>query len=145
MKSLSKALAVCGLVLMAAACVTPLPPSPQEVAAKRFEPVPGKAVVYVFRDLVNFGGVQAPVALDGNQIGTTYGGTFLYVVVDPGTRRLTGMFGDAGSMQFSVQAGELYFIQQNVTVNFGMVNSFFGAVSAAEGRNRVSQYQLANN
>jgi len=100
-------------------------------------------VVYVFRDLVNFGGVQSPIALDGNQIGTSYGGTFFHLVVGPGTHRLTGMFGDAGSMVFSVQAGQLTFIQQNITVNFGMVNSFFGMVSPAEGRSRVSQYQLA--
>jgi hypothetical protein len=142
MKSLFKALAALGLMLAAAGCVTPLPPSPQELAAKRFEPVPGKAVVYVFRDAVNFASVQAPIALDGNQIGASYGGTFFYQVVEPGTHRLAGMFGDTGSMQFSVQAGQLYFIQQNVLVNFGMVTSFFAAVDASEGRSRVSQYQL---
>ena len=143
MKSLAKILPLLALVLSTAACVPPLPTSPQEIAAKRFETVPGKAVVYVFRDLVNFGGVQAPIALDGNQIGTSYGGTFFHLVLEPGPHRLTGMFGDSGSMQFSVQAGQMYFIQQNVTLNFGMVNSFFAAVDAAEGRSRVSQYQLA--
>jgi hypothetical protein len=143
MKSLFKVFAALGLMLAAAGCVTPLPPSPQELAAKRFEPVPGKAVVYVFRDAVNFASVQAPIALDGNQIGTSYGGTFFHVVVEPGPHRLAGMFGDTGSMQFSVQAGQLYFIQQNVLVNFGMVTSFFAAVDASEGRSRVSQYQLA--
>lgn len=135
--------AICTLLLLAS-CVTPIPPSPQELAAKRFETVPGKAVVYVFRDLVNFGGIQSPIALDGKQIGTSYGGTFFHLVVDPGPHRLAGMFGDTGSMQFTVAAGELYFIQQNVQVSFGMVTSFFGIVSAAEGRSRVSQYQLTN-
>lgn len=142
MKPLFKALAALGLMLAAAGCVTPLPPSPQELAAKRFETVPGKAVVYVFRDLVNFSSIQAPIALDGNQIGASYGGTFFYLVVDPGPHRLAGMFGDNGSMAFTVQAGQIYFIQQTISVNFGMVNSFFGAVNAAEGRSRVSQYQL---
>lgn len=144
MRSIRRAVVTLGLLLAATGCVTPLPPSPQELAAKRFEPVPGKAVVYVFRDLVNFSSVQAPLALDGNQIGASYGGTFFHLVVDPGQHRLAGMFGDNGSMQFSVQAGQLYFIQQTITVNFGMVNSFFGAVGPAEGRSRVSQYQLTN-
>ncbi|MGH8616968.1 MAG: DUF2846 domain-containing protein [Burkholderiales bacterium] len=144
MPSFIKRFAALCVLLSLGACVTPIPPSPQELAAKRFETVPGKAVVYVFRDLVNFGGTQSPIALDGKQIGASYGGTFFHLVVDPGPHRLAGMFGDAGSMQFTVAAGELYFIQQTVQVSFGLVTSFFGTVGAAEGRSRVSQYQLTN-
>jgi hypothetical protein len=142
MRSLVKRFAAFCALLSLGACVTPLPPSPQELAAKRFETVPGKAVVYVFRDLVNAPQVQAPIALDGNAIGTTYGGTFFHLVVDPGPHRLAGMYGDTGSIQFTVAAGELYFIQQSINASFGLVTSSFSTVSAAEGRSQVSQYQL---
>jgi hypothetical protein len=130
------------LLLPLAGCVTPPPPSPQEVAAKRFEAVPGKAVIYVFRDAVNFEGVPSPLALDGNPVGSSYGGTFFRFVVEPGQHRLAGMYGDNGAMTITVAAGQIYFVQQTVSLMVGMVSSTFDAVGADEGRSRVSRYQL---
>jgi hypothetical protein len=130
------------LLLPLAGCVTPPPPSPQEIAAKRFETVPGKAVIYVFRDAVNFAGTPSPIALDGNAIGSSYGGTFFRLVVEPGQHRLTGMYGDNGAMTIIVAANQLYFVQQTVSLMVGMVASTFDTVGANEGRSRVSQYQL---
>jgi hypothetical protein len=125
-----------------AGCVTPPPPSPQEIAAKRFDVVPGKAVIYVFRDAVNFEGTPSPIALDGNPVGSSYGGTFFRFVVEPGQHRLAGMYGDNGAMTLTVAANQIYFVQQTVSLMVGMVSSTFDAVGANEGRSRVSQYQL---
>ncbi|MGZ8229401.1 MAG: hypothetical protein ACXW2A_06575, partial [Burkholderiales bacterium] len=58
---------ILGLAL--AACAQ-LPPSPQEIEAKRFESVPGKAVIYVVRDEPDFADDGATLMLDDQMMGT---------------------------------------------------------------------------
>ena len=127
-----------------AGCVTPLPPSAEEIAAKRFETVPGKAVVYLFRDIVNYGVVPAPVALDGIQVGSSFGGTFFRFVLEPGRHRIEGMYVDNGAIEITVAANQLYFLQQTVQVtrNVSLSSSTFNVADATTGRSRVVQYQL---
>jgi hypothetical protein len=36
-------------LLLLAGCVAPLPPMPEDAVAKRFEPLPDKAVIYLAR------------------------------------------------------------------------------------------------
>jgi hypothetical protein len=130
-----------------AGCVTPIPPSPQEIEAKRFETVPGKAVIYLFRDAVNYQTVAAPVALDGVPVGSSYAGTFLRFVVEPGKRRLAGTYQDIGAIEMTVAANQIYFVQHTaiVTRNVDLMGTAFTPADPATGRSRVAQYQLTGN
>ncbi len=143
MKRRIQTLAVSCLVVLAG-CVTPTPPSPQEIEAKRFEVVPGKAVVYIFRDAVNYATVAAPIALNGNPIGSTYAGTFMRLVVDPGQHRIAGTYYDLGAIDMTVAANQIYFVQHTalVTRNVDLMGTVFRAADPATGRSRVAQYQL---
>ncbi len=106
--------------------------------------MPGKAVVYLFRDLVNYGVVPAPVALDGIQVGSSFGGTFFRFVLEPGRHRIEGMYVDNGAIEFTVAANQIYFLQQTVqaTRYVALSGSTFNIADAATGRARVSQYEL---
>jgi hypothetical protein len=107
------------LVFVLAGCAQ-LPPSPQEIEAKRFEFVPGKAVVYLVRDVPDFTDDGAAVMLDDNLMGTTYPGTFFRWVVEPGRHQIRGFAGDAGSYTLDVGPNSMYFVQQWVTHLFPM-------------------------
>jgi hypothetical protein len=127
--------------------VTPIPPSPQEIEAKRFESVPGKAVVYLFRDAVNYATVAAPVALDGSPVGSTYAGTFMRLVMDPGRHRINGTYQDMGAIELTVAANQIYFVQHTaiVTRSVDLMGTVFTPADPATGRSRVAQYQLTGN
>jgi hypothetical protein len=89
---------------------------------KRFEPVPGKASIYVCRipAILSARGVKTVVHIDNEAIGTLRQNSFVHTVVEPGKHgvllRHDGMSSGAGGfMPFDVAAGEIRFFWVGVT------------------------------
>ena len=130
------------LALMLAGCA-PLPPSPQDIAAKRFEQVPGKAVIYLVRDYPDVSREVATVMLDDQMMGSTYPGTYFRWVVEPGRHEVRGYAGDAGAITLDVAPDRMYFIQQSVSRFLtGFAQSFFRLVPEPYGRAVVLRSEL---
>jgi Protein of unknown function (DUF2846) len=130
------------LALVLTACA-PLPPTPQDIEAKRFEPVAGKAVIYLFRDYQDFTDEVSTVMLDDQMMGSTYRGTYFRWVVEPGRHQIRGYAGDNGSITVDVAADRMYFIQQSVSRMFhGFAQSFFRPVPETYGRAAVMRGEL---
>jgi hypothetical protein len=129
------------LAMLLAGCAQ-LPPSPQDIEAKRFEQVPGKAVIYLVRDLPDLSREGGTVILDDNMMGTTYPGTYFRWVVEPGMHRIRGFAGDAGSMTLDAAPDRMYFIQQSFTPGWGFGQSFFRPVPEPYGRSAVLRGEL---
>ncbi len=132
------------LVLVLAGCAQ-LPPSPQEIEAKRFEPAPGKSVIYLVRDDPDFTDTGASVVLDDSVMGTTYPGTFFRWVVEPGPHQIRGFAGDSGAYSLSTGPDRIYFVQQRVTRFLPMpsAQSYFQLVPEHHGRAAVLRSVLA--
>ena len=130
------------LVLVLTGCA-PLPPTPQDIEAKRFELAPGMAVIYLVRDRPDISREAASVMLDDNMMGTTYPGTYFRWVVPPGRHQIRGFAGDAGSMTIDVAADRMYFLQQSYTRGFtGFGQSFFRPIPEPYGRGAVLRAEL---
>ena len=101
--------------ILVAGCVQ-LPPTPQDIQAKRFEaPEAGKSVIYLVRDSADFNDGPATLWLGDERIITTYPGTYFRWEVEPGAQRIAGFAGDSGSITVRVEPGRIYYIQQRVT------------------------------
>ena len=136
--------AIAFLLLPLVAACAPLPPSPAELAAKRFEFAPGKAVVYLVRDLQDFSREASTVMLNDQMMGSTYPGTFFRWELEPGRHQIRGYAGDAGSITIAVAADRMYFVQQTVARPFhGFEQSFFRPVPESYGRAAVLRGELA--
>jgi hypothetical protein len=130
------------VLLLVVGCA-PLPPSPADIEAKRFEPVPGKAVIYLVRDRPDFTDEPTTLMLDEYMMGTTYPGTYFRWVVEPGRRHIRGFAGDAGSITLDVAPDRMYFVQQRVTRFFhGFAQSLFSIVPEPHGRAAVLRATL---
>jgi hypothetical protein len=128
---------------LALAGCAPLPPSPEDLKAKRFEPAPGKAVIYLVRVLPDISREVASVMLDDNLMGSTYPGTYFRWVVEPGRHQIRGFAGDAGAMTLDVAPGGVYFVQQTFTPGFtGFGQSFFRPIPESYGRSAVLRSEL---
>lgn len=128
--------------LVLAGCA-PLPPSPQDIEAKRFEQVPGKAVIYLFRDYQDFTDEVSTVMLDDQMMGSTYPGTYFRWVVEPGRHQIRGYAGDAGAFTMDAAPDRMYFMQQAVSRLFhGFAQSFFRPVPETYGRAAVMRGEL---
>ncbi len=130
------------LILMLAGCA-PLPPSPEDIAAKRFEPAPGKAVIYVVRDFSDFSSEVSMVLLDDQIMGSSYLGTYFRWVVEPGRHQIRGYAGDAGTFTLDAAPDRMYFIQQSVARTFhGFAQSFFRPLPEVYGRAAVLRGEI---
>jgi hypothetical protein len=131
------------LLALALAGCAPLPPTAEDIDAKRFERVPSKAVIYLVREIPDFSREAATVTLDDNMMGTTYAGTYFRWVVEPGRHQIRGYAGDSGSMILDVAADRIYFVQQSVSRSFGgFVRSFFRPIPESYGRAAVLRAEL---
>lgn len=118
-----------------------LPPPPEDAVAKRFEAVPGKAVIYLARPALDLRYI-APVALNDEMIGSTYHGTYMRLELPPGTYRLHGMGGDSGSIKLSTEPGKVYFVQHTAHGYRNFVSATFDQVSPDYGRSLVMGGQI---
>jgi hypothetical protein len=124
------------LIALGLAGCTPLPPTPQDIEAKKFEAVPGKAVIYLVRDSLDFSNDGAPIYIGENLLPATYPGTYFRLVVPAGRHTIVGYGQDSGTITVEVQQGRIYFVQQRVTY-LRVINSNFALVSEPQGRAAV--------
>ena len=124
-----------------------LPPTPQDIQAKKFENVSGKSVIYLVRDDPDFNDAATSLWLGEARTITTYPGTYYRWEVTPGTHRIAGFAGDSGAISVRVEPDRIYYVQQRVgpfTMGYSTVapTSRFYVIPEANGRAVVARSQL---
>jgi hypothetical protein len=127
-------------MLLLAGC-TQLPPTSQDLEAKKFEAVPGRAVVYLVRDVADFSPAGTPVNVGDKVQVTTYPGTYYRWVAAPGNHTIAGAGQDYASITVQAEAGRIHFVQQQV-VGTRAPSSAFQLVGEAQGRPAVMRSVL---
>ena len=130
------------IALLLAGCAQ-IPPSPQDIQAKKFEPVPGKAVIYVVRTPMD-SRESGSLVLDGRDQITTLGGTYYRWEVNPGTHRVAGVGNANEEVTLSTAAGGIYFLEHTVLGNdrVGVISTAIRQISDQSGREMVLRSQL---
>ena len=118
-----------------------LPPSPEDLQAKKFEAVPDKAVIYLVRDAMDLSDVQSQIRVGDKLLLKTYPGTYYRWEVPAGMHTITGYGGDIGTITVQVERGRIYFVQQRV-VGMRVPSSRFELVSEPQGRAAVMRSVL---
>jgi hypothetical protein len=120
-----------------------LPPSPQDIEAKKFESIPGKAAIYVVRDPMSVG-LGAPIWLGQGAQVTLFQGNYLRWVVEPGSLTISGIGASTASITIQAQAGKIYFVHFRVEGNMriGVSNSALSMMDDQGGRALVMQAVL---
>lgn len=105
-----------GLVLLVllAGCA-PLPPTPQDIQAKKFERVPDKSVIYVIRNNPDASTRGTTLVVDDAMGITTYSGTYIRWEVAPGTHIIRGQGADSGATRVNSEVGKIYYVLQDTT------------------------------
>ncbi len=130
------------LIALALAGCVQLPLTPQDIQARKFELVPDKAVVYLVRDHPDFSDKAATIWLGDTVMITTYSGTYFRWEAAPGTHRISGYGPDIGAITLQVEAGKIYFVQQQLTWFMPFPRSQFFLVNEPYGRAAVSRAVL---
>ena len=108
-----RAYLILAALILAGCANIQIPPSPQEIADKKMDPVPGKAVVYIVQDHYKI--YNAGLTFDdGTQI-RTWPGTFYRWVTTPGRHTIQSSEGNLNAkITLNVEAGQVYFVQHKV-------------------------------
>ena len=120
-----------------------LPPSPQDIEAKKFESIPGKAAIYVVRDPQSVG-LGAQLWLDqGAQI-LMYQGNYHRWIVDPGSHTIAAIGVSSASITIQAQAAKIYFVHYRVegSMRTGVVSSTLKLMDDQTGRALVREAVL---
>lgn len=131
------------VVALALAGCAQIPPSAQDIQAKRFEPVAGKAVIYIVRDNVGTQ-IDHSLWLDDSAMITTHTGTYYRWEVAPGTHRIRGGGESTAELALNVEAGKLYFVH-HIVVGIVWNSAYLTGVERLDdqtGRARVAQASL---
>ena len=130
------------LILAGCAGIHP-PASPQEIADKKFEAVPGKAVVYVVQNQIGSYGAGLWFD-DGTQI-TTWPGTFYRWVTTPGTHTIRSADPNLSARitLTNMEAGHIYFVQHSVWgIRGSTTDATLSPMNDQSGRMQVASAEL---
>ncbi|MCW5605786.1 MAG: hypothetical protein KIT18_14695 [Burkholderiales bacterium] len=129
------------VVVFLAGCVQ-LPPSPEDIQAKKFENVPGKVVIYIARDRID-SMLQDTIWLGDTAQITTQPGTYYRWVTDPGVHRIEGTGPSTAAVTIRTEAGRIYYVQHLVigSIRSGVKNSHLRQVNEQTGRMLVTNGQ----
>lgn len=120
-----------------------LPLTPQDIEAKKFESIPGKAAIYIVRDSLSVA-LGAPLWLDqGAQI-TMYQGNYYRWIADPGSHTIAAIGLSTASITIQAQAGKIYFVHHRVegSMRVGLVSSALTLMDDQTGRAAVMRAVL---
>ena len=130
------------LLVLAGCARYQIPPSPQQIADQKFEPVPGKAVIYVVQN--PFGNYNAAVRFDDGTVITTWPGTFYRWVTTPGTHKIVSADANLSAhVTVNVEAGKIYFVQHMVRgIRGSTTDASLQSVSTSSGESMVRDATL---
>lgn len=124
-------------LLLLAGCVQPAL-TPEDLEARKFDPVKDKGVIYLVRDVADFSPLQSPITLDGTLLLKTYKGTYFRWEVPPGKHTISGTGPDIGTITVDAERDRIYYVAQSVTGRWGGVpSSNFYPLGEAQGRAAV--------
>ena len=120
-----------------------LPPTPEDIQAKKFESVPGKAVIYIVRAPMDSREVGS-ILLDDDGPVATYWGTYYRWVVAPGKHRIAGYAQQSAGITLETEAGKIYFVAHTVlgSPRTGAAFTFLNRIDGKTGRKLVLDSQL---
>lgn len=130
------------LLLLLASCVQ-LPPSPEDIQARKMESLPGMSVIYIVRANMDSREASGLILDDQGPI-TTLGGTYYRWEVAPGTHRVAGYAAANESVTLTTAPGKIYFLEHTVNGSrrSGPQSTWLREIGEQAGRALVARSQL---
>ncbi|MET4675675.1 MULTISPECIES: DUF2846 domain-containing protein [unclassified Luteibacter] len=113
-----------------------------DARAKRFAPVPDKAVVYIYRNEILGTAIKLPVLVDGIAVGDTGPNSFLEVAVLGGNHIITSKGETDSTLSLATTAGQVYYVWQEVKVGMWAASSLLHRVDETKGQKGVRESKL---
>jgi hypothetical protein len=125
--------------LLCSACAsTPEGSALDDAAAKRFEPAPRAAIVYLYRDDGPSDGVTT-LWVDGRLIGQSLHNTYFRAAVRPGHNVISASGHDIGRLEIDTRDNDVYFVAVDVRGKEGASRTVFRAVAPDSAKASITK------
>jgi len=135
--------ALLGLLSLGGCASVPMATPEQDAAAKNFTVPTGKSRIYLYRNETFGGAITIDVTLDGKKVATTGPMTYFVLDVDPGQHTIVSKSENDASLTLSTQAGQPYFVWQEIKMGFLSARSLLHKVDLQTGQKAVMECKLA--
>ena len=107
-----------------------------------FKPIPGKSVIYVYRNELFGGTIGMDIIIDNQNIGGTASRNFLWIKTEPGDHIIASKAENRDVMQLKTEAGKIYYIWQEAKMGMMSARTKLNLVSEDEGQTGVRACEL---
>lgn len=109
---------------------------------KEMKPTDNKGLVYIVRP-PRYSKKIMHVYCDGEFLGTTVPGRYLYVLLNPGEHKLESDADNTSELVINIEGGQTYFIEQETKAGLVSIKTELVRLSEAEGRQKLSRCSLS--
>lgn len=114
----------------------------EDSEAKKFSPVPDKAVLYIYRNQFRGSAWQIPITLNGKLIGSTGGYTFFQKILSPGPYVVESWAENIAHIELNLEAGKIYYLRHKTRTGTSKIRAELDLVDEIAGRKGVEQAKL---
>ena len=131
------------LALLAGCASVPMSSMLDDAKGKSFAVAPGKANIYVYLNETFGAAIPMTVSLNGRVAGQSAAQTYFLFEVDPGVHDVGSIAENTVIHKLIAQAGNSYFVWQEVKMGLWMARSELRQVDEATGRKGVAECKRA--
>jgi len=133
---------ILSIALLAGCASVPMAPPDADTSAKSFQTDPAMANIYVYRNESLGAAVKMPVLIDNVWVADTAADTYIFKKVGPGRHVITSKTENDSTVTIEAQAGNNYFVWQEVKMGMFAARSELHVVDDAKGREGVMECKL---
>jgi hypothetical protein len=142
MNKLIASIFVALLLVLSGCAAVPMAPMEQDAKAKEFVPAQDRAALYIYRS-ENFGGaIPMTVTVNSKAVGQTAAKTYFRLNILPGKYTVESHAENISNLSLTAEAGNNYFVWQEVKMGMWMARSLLQQVDDATGRAGVAESKL---
>ena len=139
MKKLTRAL----FALFVSACASvPKASHENDQEAKKFQPLPDKSVIYIYRDEAFGGAVRMDILIDGFLLGEMRSKSYMRAIVKPGSHIVTSRSENSSQLPVTTEAGKIYYVWQEAKMGFMYARTELHLVENDVGQKGVMSCEL---
>lgn len=143
MRKLMAAVALTAVLLMSGCASVPMAGKNADAKAKQFAPSQsGTANLYIYRNEIIGSAIKMPVLIDGMDVGDTVAKAYIFKTLSPGSHTIISKAENDSSLTVDMQAGQNYFVWQEVKMGVLYARSKLHLVTEATGEAGVRECDL---
>lgn len=120
----------------------PMASESADMQAKSFTPTTDQASLYIYRNESLGRAVKMTVLIDGAPVSQTVAESYIHLTLPPGEHVILSKAENDASINIDMQAGQTYFVWQEVKMGVLSARSALHVVDAQKGRSGVEQSTL---